>query len=57
MQICIADGHLHRVTCTKCRIDTNDSPDDEHMGASNMWRIEINVYEKIIVHQVGYLRE
>jgi len=28
--------HLHRVTYTRCRIDTTDSPDDEHMGARNM---------------------
>jgi len=34
-----------------------DSPDDEHRGALNMYRIEINIYEKKIVHQVGYLRE
>ena len=27
---CIPDGHLHRVTYTRCRIDTADSPDDEH---------------------------
>jgi len=33
---CIPDGHLHRVTCTRCPIDTTDSPDDEHMGALNM---------------------
>jgi len=30
------DGHLHRVTYTRCRINTIDSPDDEHMGARNM---------------------
>jgi len=23
-------GHLHRVTHTRCRINTIDSPDDEH---------------------------
>ena len=27
---CIPDGHPHRVTYTRCRIDTTDSPDDEH---------------------------
>jgi len=42
----VPDGHLHRVTYTRCRIDTVDSPDDEHMGAQNMLRIEIKVYEK-----------
>ena len=43
---CIPDGHLHRVTYTRCRIDTNDSPDDEHRGARNMQRFGINIYEK-----------
>ena len=33
---CIPDGHLHRVTYAKCRIDTIDSPDDEHLVARNM---------------------
>jgi hypothetical protein len=27
---CIPHGHLHRVTYTRCCIDTTDSPDDEH---------------------------
>ena len=40
---CIPDGHLHRVTYTKCRIDTINSPDDRHMAARNMSRIEINL--------------
>ena len=30
----------------KCRIDTINSPDDGHMCARNMKRIEINIYEK-----------
>jgi hypothetical protein len=30
------DGHLHTVTYTRCRIDTINSPDDEHMSAGNM---------------------
>jgi len=30
------DGHLHRVTHTRCRINTTDSPDDEHRGARNV---------------------
>jgi len=34
--ICIPDSHLHGVAYTRCRIDTIDSPDDEHMGARNM---------------------
>jgi len=29
-------GHLYRVTYTRGRIDTNDSPDDEHLVARNM---------------------
>jgi len=35
MQV-LVDGHLHRVTYTRCRIDTINSPDDEHMSARNM---------------------
>ena len=38
IQTCTPDGHLHGVTYTRCRIDTIDSPDDEHMGARNMSR-------------------
>jgi hypothetical protein len=41
-QTCMLDGHLPRVTHTRC-IDTIDSPDDEHGVARNMNRIEINV--------------
>jgi hypothetical protein len=44
--ICIPDGHLHRVTYTRCCIDTIESPDDEHKFARNMWRIEINIYKR-----------
>jgi hypothetical protein len=32
----IPDEHLHRVTCTRCRIDTINSPDDERMSVRNM---------------------
>ena len=28
---CIPDGHPHRVTYTRCRIDIIDSPDDGHI--------------------------
>jgi len=30
------DCHLHRATYTRYRIDTIDSPDDEHRSARNM---------------------
>jgi len=30
------DDSLHRVTNTRCRIDTLFSPDDEHIVARNM---------------------
>jgi hypothetical protein len=33
---CIPRDHLHRVTYTGDRIDTIDSPDDEHLFARNM---------------------
>ena len=33
---CIPDGHLHRVTYTRCHIDTIDSPDNERVGTQNM---------------------
>jgi len=34
--ICTPNDHLHRVTYTRCHIDTINSPDDGHMAASNM---------------------
>jgi hypothetical protein len=45
------------VTYTRCRIDTINSPDDEHMGARNMCGYGTNIYEKRTVRQVGYLQE
>jgi len=36
IQICPLNGHLYRVTYTRCRIDTINSPDDVHMAARNM---------------------
>jgi hypothetical protein len=35
---CTLDGHLQRVTYTRCRINTRitDSFDDEHRGAQNI---------------------
>jgi hypothetical protein len=54
---CIQDSHLHGVTYTKCCIDRINSPDDEHGVAQNMYRIVINIQEKRIMRQVGYLLE
>ena len=50
-------SYIHRVTYTRCRINTIDSPDDEHRGARNMQETGIYVYEKRIVRQVGYLQK
>jgi hypothetical protein len=33
------------VIYTRCHIDTINSPDDGHMAARNMKRIEINIHE------------
>ena len=35
-QTCNPDRHLHRVTYTRCRIDTINSPDDGHIAVRNM---------------------
>ena len=43
---CIPDGHLHRVTYTRCCIDTINSPDDGHIAVRNMYRMEIYIHEK-----------
>ena len=45
IQTCTPNGHLYRVTYTRC-IETINSPDDGHMTARNMYRIEINLHEK-----------
>ena len=34
--VCIPHGLLYSVTYTRVRIDTIDSPDDEHLVAGNM---------------------
>ena len=47
---------IHTVTNTKCRIDTDISPDDGHIIARNMQRKEINILRKI-VHQVGFVNK
>ena len=36
IQTCTPDGYLYRVTYTRCRIDTINSPDDGYMAARNM---------------------
>jgi hypothetical protein len=36
IQTCTPNGHLYRVTYTRCRIDTINSPDDGHVAARNM---------------------
>jgi hypothetical protein len=46
---------IYRVTYTRFRIDTINSPDDGHMAARNMYRIEINSWKRT-VRQVGYLQ-
>jgi hypothetical protein len=46
LQTCTLNGHLYRVTYTRCRIDTKLYPDDGHMAARNMQRIEINIHKK-----------
>jgi len=38
--------YRYRVTYTRCRIDTINSPDDGHMAARNMYRIKVNIHEK-----------
>jgi len=36
MQVGIPDNHPHRITNTKCRINTGISPDDGHIVARNI---------------------
>jgi hypothetical protein len=43
---CTPNSHLYTVTYTRCCIDTINSPDDGHMAAWNMYRLEINIHEK-----------
>jgi hypothetical protein len=53
---CIPDSLPHRVTDTKCHINTVVSPDDGHIVAQNTQRKEINILRKTkIVHQVGFI--
>jgi hypothetical protein len=46
IQTCTPNGQLYRVTYTRCRIDTVNSPDDGRVTARNMYRTEINMYKK-----------
>jgi len=51
---CIPGSNPHRITSTKCPINTVVSPDDGHIVAQNMYRKEINILRKI-VHQIGFI--
>jgi hypothetical protein len=44
--VCTPNGHLYRVTYIRCHINTINSPDDGHVAARNMQRIEIDIHEK-----------
>ena len=46
-----------RVTNTRFRIDTVISPDDGHIVARNMWRIEINIQKKLCFISVLFARQ
>jgi len=50
----IPDSHPHRITSTKCRMNTVVSPDDGQNVVRNMERKEINITRKI-VHQVSFI--
>ena len=56
IQTCTPNGHLYRVTYTRCRIDTINSPDDGHMAAPKHVENRNKHTWKRIVRQVGYLR-
>jgi hypothetical protein len=51
-----AGGLPHRVTNTSCCIDTVISPNDGHIVARNMYRIEINIEEKLCTKLVLFTR-
>jgi len=50
------DVHPHSVTNTRCRIDAVISPDDGHIVARNMYRIEIDIQEKLYTRLVLFTR-
>jgi len=47
---CIPDGHPHRITSTKCHINTVVSPDDGHIAARN-------VRDSLIYQEINILRK
>ena len=49
---CITVSHPHRITSTKCRINTDVSPDDVHIVARNMSRL-INIL-RINILRINY---
>ena len=58
MSLCIDDLHTRR-SSTQSDINQvshwyNNSPDEGHMAARNMYRIEINIHEKLRVKLVIY---
>jgi len=53
---CIPDSHPHRITSTKCRINTVVSPDDGRIVARNMWRL-INILRINCAPSWLYLQE
>ena len=61
MSLCVDDRLLCRLTCipdsdiNQVSHWYNNSPDDGHMAARNMYRIEINIHEKFL-RQFGYLQ-
>jgi len=48
IQTCTPNDRLYRVIYNRYRIDTINSPDDGHMVARNMYRIEINIHKKAL---------
>jgi hypothetical protein len=51
------NGHPHRVTNTRCRIDIVISSDDGHIVARNMYRIEINMQRRNCAPGWFYLQD
>ena len=49
--------YIYIYDISSLKINTIDSPDDEHRVAGNMQRVGINISEKRTVRQVGYLQE